>query len=54
MKLICPECKNAVDCTPYPTIAAGSVVECNWCGVTLQVSALNGDEVSAEIIDEGK
>lgn len=53
MKLICPECKNEADLSSYPNLAVGHVVECNHCGITLEITAL-GDEIKAEIVDEGK
>jgi len=53
--IICPECKNSVDLSKYPNLAVGMVVECNHCGMTLEVKeiASNG-EVKTEIVDEGK
>jgi DNA-directed RNA polymerase subunit RPC12/RpoP len=51
--LVCPECKNNVDLSRYPGLAAGTVVECNHCGMTLAVKEV-GAEVKAEIVDEGK
>lgn len=54
-KLICPECKNEVDLTQYDSLKVGDVIECNHCGITLQVTAIAGDgEVSVEIVEEGK
>ncbi|MBT4121130.1 MAG: hypothetical protein HOA57_03425 [Candidatus Magasanikbacteria bacterium] len=53
MKLVCPECKNEVDLTPYPNLAKDQVVECNVCGISLLVTEA-GDEVQTEIVDEGK
>lgn len=53
MKLICPECKNEVDLSIYPNLAKDQVIECNVCGISLLVTEL-GDEVQAEIVDEGK
>ena len=54
MKLICPECKNEVDLSRYPNLAVGNVIECDICGISLMITAIEGDEVQAEIIDEGK
>jgi ribosomal protein S27E len=54
MNLICPECKNNVDLVTYPHIAVDQVVECNVCGISLLVTAVNGDFVETEIVDEGK
>ncbi len=53
MRLICPECKNEVDLSAYPNLAVDQVIECDICGITLMITSL-GDEVSAEIVDEGK
>lgn len=55
MKLLtCPECKNEVDLSRYPDIAAGQIVECNSCGITLEITETGGDKLEAEIVDEGK
>ena len=54
MKLTCPECKNEVDLSGYPSLAAGHVVECNWCGITMEVRAIEGTAVNVEVVDEGK
>lgn len=54
MTLVCPECKNTVDLSSYSDLKVESVVECNMCGITLMITEMNGDDVSAEIIDEGK
>lgn len=51
--LICPECKNAVDLSRYPTVGVGMVVECNHCGMTLLVKEA-GENIKTEIVDEGK
>lgn len=53
MRLVCPECKNDVDLSGYPEVGQGTVLECNFCGITLEVSEV-GEELSAEVIDEGK
>jgi len=52
-RLICPECKNIVDIAKYPNLAVSMVVECNHCGMTLEVKEL-GPEIKTEIVDEGK
>lgn len=53
MNLICPECKNEVDLTSYDNIDVGHIIECNHCGITLEVqSTENG--IKVEIADEGK
>jgi len=54
MNLICPECKNSADLSSYPNLAVGDVVECNVCGISLQVITIDGEDVKAEIVDEGK
>ena len=54
MKLVCPECKNDIDLSPYPNLAKEHVIECNFCGITLQVMETSGDQVLAEVVDEGK
>jgi len=54
MKLVCPECKNEVDLTPYPNLAKGHVIECNVCGISLLVTSIDGENVETEIVDEGK
>ncbi|MDO8626626.1 MAG: hypothetical protein Q7K39_04240 [Candidatus Magasanikbacteria bacterium] len=54
MRLTCPECKNDVDLTTYMDILPESVVECNVCGISLMVKSIDGEAVSAEIVDEGK
>lgn len=55
MKLVCPECKNDVNLSPYPQLAKDHVIECDICGITLMVQAIaeNG-AVTAQVIDEGK
>ena len=54
MKLTCPECKNEVGLSGYPSLAVGHVVECNWCGITMEVRGIDLGIVSVEIVDEGK
>lgn len=54
MKLICPECKNEVNLTRFPNLAPADVIECNHCGITLGIENISGEEVTAEIVDEGK
>ncbi len=52
---VCPECKNTVDLSRYPTLAPGMVVECNHCGMTLLVKEIPTDgNIKTEIVDEGK
>jgi len=52
--LICPECKNNVDLEAYPNIATGQIVECDSCGITLEITDDSNEELLAEIVDEGK
>lgn len=54
MHLICPECKNEVDLSRYPNLAVGNVIECDVCGISLMITTISGEEVQAEIVDEGK
>lgn len=54
MHLVCPECKNDVNLAPYPHLAKDHVIECDICGITLGVTDIKGNEVSAEVVDEGK
>jgi len=54
MNLVCPECKNNVDLVRYNNLAAGQVIECNVCGISLLVNSIAGEEVQAEVVDEGK
>ena len=54
MRLICPECKNEVNLTHYANLSPGNVIECDMCGISLGVENIAGDEVTAEVVDEGK
>ncbi|OHA17001.1 MAG: hypothetical protein A2830_02635 [Candidatus Taylorbacteria bacterium RIFCSPHIGHO2_01_FULL_44_110] len=55
MLCVCPECKNTLDLSRYPNLAAGMVIECNHCGMTLLVKEIATDgNVKTEIVDEGK
>lgn len=54
MLSVCPECKNTIDLSKYPTIAVGMVIECNHCGMTLLVKEISSGQVKTEIVDEGK
>ncbi len=58
MNAICPECKNEVDLSRYPSIDLGMIIECNHCGITLSIKNIEkrveGDLISTEIVDEGK
>ena len=51
---ICPECKNTVDLSRYPSLTVGMVIECNHCGMTLSVKEISDGKVKTEIVDEGK
>mgnify|MGYP001594882546 CR=1 FL=1 len=63
--LTCPECKNEVDLTKFSKvdpvkleerngIKIGQIIECNSCGITLEITQDEGDRLDAEIVDEGK
>jgi lysine biosynthesis protein LysW len=54
MKLICPECKNDIQLSNYPNLKAGHVIECDTCGITLEVKSIEGEKIEVEIADEGK
>lgn len=54
MKSICPECKNDIDLSRYPTVNAGMIIECNHCGITLLAKNIEADRLTTEIVDEGK
>jgi lysine biosynthesis protein LysW len=54
MKCTCPECKNPIDISKYSNLKVGYVIECNTCGMTLEVIAIDNNEVKTEIVDEGK
>ncbi len=54
MILICPECKNSVDLTAYTDLDVGHVMECEMCGISLEVNSIDDDKVKVEIVDEGK
>lgn len=51
---VCPECKNDVNLETYTNLAPGHVIECNHCGITLLVTAIEDGSVKTEITDEGK
>ncbi len=51
----CPECKNDVDMATFQNSAVGDVIECDKCGITLEMTNIADDGVvSTEIADEGK
>ena len=51
---ICPECKNQINLSRYPSIKEGMVIECNHCGITLIIKKIDEGTVYTEIVDEGK
>mgnify|MGYP003393533223 CR=1 FL=1 len=51
---VCPECKNEVALSAYPTLAPENVIECNVCGISLLVTKIADGKVETEIADEGK
>ncbi len=54
MKSYCPECKNNINLSNYPSLKEGMVIECNHCGITLLIKMIQDDTLTTEIIDEGK
>lgn len=55
MKPICPECKNEITIDNPSDVSAGTIVECETCGITLEVSSIDENgKIEFEIIDEGK
>lgn len=52
--LICPECKNEVSLSSYPNLDVGHIVECDVCGITLQIKSIDGGNIETEVVDEGK
>ena len=54
MKLICPECKNEVDLSNIQNLQVEHIIECNHCGITLQVTEIINEDVKVDIVDEGK
>ncbi len=53
MKNTCPECKNEIDLSQYGDITNGMVIECNHCGITLEIKK-EGEMMAFDIVDEGK
>jgi len=51
---VCPECKNNVDLSRYPSVTTGMVIECNHCGMTLLVKEIADGKIVTNIVDEGK
>lgn len=54
MKCVCPECKNDIDLSKHPKMAVGHVIECDICGILLEVRQMKAGRVETEIVDEGK
>jgi len=54
MQLVCPECKNDVDLSRYADLQKDHIIECQMCGMTLLVTAIENEVVEVEIVDEGK
>lgn len=54
MKCTCPECKNEISLARYPNLSAGMVIECETCGILLEVISIVEGVVTTEIVDEGK
>lgn len=54
MNLVCPECKNNIELSDSIDLSVGSVLECNTCGITLEVGKIDNEKVRLEVIDEGK
>lgn len=49
---VCPECKNTNEDID---LIVGNIVECEFCGITLEVSNINEQgQGDMEIVDEGK
>jgi len=54
MECICPECKNEIDVSKYPKITVGHTIECQTCGILLEVRSMDNNKIETEIVDEGK
>lgn len=54
MKCVCPECKNQIDLATKPNLREGHIIECETCGITLEVKDLTAEPIKVEIVDEGK
>lgn len=54
MKCTCPECKNEIDVSKHPKISVGYTIECDTCGILLEVRSMKNGNIETEIIDEGK
>jgi lysine biosynthesis protein LysW len=54
MKCICPECKNGINLEKYKDLSIKHIIECESCGITLEVLSIDNGEVKTEIVSEGK
>jgi len=54
MKVNCPECKNDIDTSAHSSLSEKQIIECDKCGITLEITGIEGDRVETEIVDEGK
>jgi lysine biosynthesis protein LysW len=54
MKCICPECKNEIDLSKRSSVEVGHTIECETCGIVLEVRSIKDGNVETEIVDEGK
>lgn len=54
MTVTCPECKNTIDLAAHADLKAHDVFECDMCGITLEVTKMDGDTIEVDIVDEGK
>lgn len=55
LQCTCPECKNDVTLSAYPELKQHNIIECDVCGITLEVTNISEEGViETEIVDEGK
>lgn len=54
MDIICPECKNEVETSDYPTLEEDDIIECQMCGINLLMTDLSGEDAKVEVVEEGK
>ncbi len=54
MKAICPECKNDIDLSQYGELKTDQIIECGMCGITLMAVDTTLEEITLEVVDEGK
>lgn len=50
-KIVCPECKNDIE-IENPVV--GMVVECPACGVEIELTKVDGDNIEFIIIEDEK